>query len=61
MRYERGLAYVLDVADLRARLSDELEESSALEQPDVPARLQSPTAETLDEGSVRNDRQTMRR
>jgi hypothetical protein len=61
IRYERGLAYVLDVADLRARISDEEGESSALEQPDVPARLQSPTAETLDEGSVRSDRQTSRR
>jgi hypothetical protein len=61
MRYERGLAYVMDVADLRARMSDELEESSALEQPDVPVQLQGPTGETLDEGSVRNDRQPSRR
>jgi hypothetical protein len=61
IRYERGLAYVLDVADLRARVSDGEMESSALEEPDVPARLQSSTMQTLDEGSVRNDRQTGRR
>jgi hypothetical protein len=61
MRYEHGLAYVMDVADLRARVSDGEIESSALEQPDVPVALQSPTGTTLDEGSVRNDRQTSRR
>jgi hypothetical protein len=61
VRYEHGLAYVMDVADLRARISDEAGESSALEQPDVPARLQSPSQETLDERSVRNDRQKLPR
>jgi hypothetical protein len=62
IRYEHGLAYVMDVADLRAKISDgevgELE-SSVLEQPDVPARLGSGTLETLDEGSVRNDKQSL--
>jgi hypothetical protein len=66
VRYERGLAYVMDVADLRARMSDEAGEASALEQPEVPARLQSPSVETLAperarEGSVRNDTQTTRK
>ncbi|MEO8284829.1 MAG: NfeD family protein [Chloroflexota bacterium] len=61
MRYERGLAYVLDVADLRAKISDGELELDALEPPDEPDLLQSPSVETLDEGSVRSDRQTSRR
>lgn len=66
IRYERGLAYVLDVADLRAKVSDSELDPGALEQPDGPARLQSPTAETLgiepvNEGSVKSDKQQIRR
>jgi len=57
IRYEHGLAYVMDIADLRARASDGELDSSILEEPGVPARLDSPSGELVDERSVRNDRQ----
>lgn len=56
IRYEKGLAYVMDVADLRAKASDGELDSSILEAPDVPARLDMPTGEALDESSVRGER-----
>jgi len=57
IRYEHGLAYVMDLADVRARASDGELDSSILEGPDVPARLDRPSGEVVDERSVRNDRQ----
>jgi hypothetical protein len=60
IRYEHGLAYVMDVADLRARASDGEADASLLEEPGVPAQLDRPSAEVVDERSVRNDRQESR-
>lgn len=49
LRYEHGLAYVQDVADIRAQLADEEGMRHGLEQGKVAARLAAPTLEPFDE------------